>query len=137
MLLRIHIALPTAVLHLADYISACYRHLNFNRFLALPIDTPEPKLSPLVQAGTIIIFYIRWVVSDSMAWVEMVHSESGSYITVDVNVLKQGNSLGIHFKEEFVADKYQVSTIFFFLSCHQINIRNFIFDSAGLLPKRH
>lgn len=77
-----------------------------------------------------------WVVSDSMAWVEMVHSESGSYITVDVNVLKQGNSLGIHFKEEFVADKYQVCTIFLFLPCHQINI-SFIFGSAGLLPKRH
>ncbi|XP_046670278.1 PDZ domain-containing protein 8-like isoform X2 [Homalodisca vitripennis] len=45
---------------------------------------------------------------DSMAWVEMVHSETGSYLTVDVSVLKQGNSLGVHFKQEFVADKYQV-----------------------------
>ncbi|KAG8318084.1 PDZ domain-containing protein 8 [Homalodisca vitripennis] len=43
-----------------------------------------------------------------MAWVEMVHSETGSYLTVDVSVLKQGNSLGVHFKQEFVADKYQV-----------------------------
>ncbi|XP_054272610.1 PDZ domain-containing protein 8 [Macrosteles quadrilineatus] len=45
---------------------------------------------------------------DSMAWVEMVHSDSGSYLTVDVSVLKQAGSLGVHFKQEFVADKYQV-----------------------------
>lgn len=45
-----------------------------------------------------------------MAWVEMVHSESGSYLTVDVSVLKQASSLGVHFKQEFVSDKYQVTT---------------------------
>lgn len=73
-----HIALPTAVLHLADYNSACYRHLNFNQLLALPIDTPEPKLSPLVEAGTIYYFILgglfqtvwlgwRWCIQSQVA----------------------------------------------------------------------
>lgn len=43
-----------------------------------------------------------------MAWVEMVHSQSGSFLTVDTIVFKQAGQIGVQFKQEFVADKYQV-----------------------------
>lgn len=48
---------------------------------------------------------------DAIAWVEMVHSQSGSYLTVDTYVLKQSGLIGVQFKQEFVADKYQVCIV--------------------------
>uniref|UniRef100_A0A1B6DL70 Phorbol-ester/DAG-type domain-containing protein n=1 Tax=Clastoptera arizonana TaxID=38151 RepID=A0A1B6DL70_9HEMI len=48
---------------------------------------------------------------DSMAWVEMVHSQSGSFLTVDATLFKQAGQLGLQFKQEFVADKYQVCIV--------------------------
>ncbi|XP_022196528.2 PDZ domain-containing protein 8 isoform X2 [Nilaparvata lugens] len=49
---------------------------------------------------------------DALAWVEMVHSELGSYLTMDISVPKPiSGQFGVSFKQEFVPDKYQVCII--------------------------
>lgn len=51
------------------------------------------------------IFY-----TDRTAWVEMIHSDTATYMTLDVSIVKSPNQqLGIVFRQEFVADRYQVS----------------------------
>lgn len=80
------------------YICHTHRCLNVQCFVPIEVHSINIRWSDICFT----------ILSDSMAWVEMVHSESGSYLTVDISVPKQGNSLGIHFKQEFVADKYQV-----------------------------
>jgi len=45
---------------------------------------------------------------DSMAWIEMVQSGSGQYLTVDLCITKVNNTVGAVFKQKFISDKYQV-----------------------------
>jgi len=52
--------------------------------------------------------------SDDTAWVEMVQSDTATYMTLDVTINKLPNQqLGVSFKQEFVADLYQVSAFHF------------------------
>ncbi|CAH1402067.1 unnamed protein product [Nezara viridula] len=52
------------------------------------------------------------VAIDSSAWIELTHSGTASYLTVDVSVTKQpGPHIGINFKQEFISDKYQVGVV--------------------------
>ncbi|XP_066999590.2 PDZ domain-containing protein 8 isoform X2 [Anabrus simplex] len=49
---------------------------------------------------------------DSTAWVEVVHSDTSSYITVDLTITKTASQqLGIVFKQEFVAERYQACVV--------------------------
>lgn len=49
--------------------------------------------------------------SDNTAWIEMTQSGSANYLTVDVTIHKlPSQPLGITFKQEFIPDKYQVSS---------------------------
>lgn len=51
-----------------------------------------------------------------MAWVEMVNTELGSYLTIDIVVNKvSAGQIGVNFKQEFIPDKYQVSIFFSFV----------------------
>ncbi|XP_034235149.1 PDZ domain-containing protein 8 [Thrips palmi] len=49
---------------------------------------------------------------DRTAWVEMVHSDTSTYMTLDVSIVKSPQQqLGIVFRQEFVADRYQACVI--------------------------
>ncbi|KAE8751360.1 hypothetical protein FOCC_FOCC001931 [Frankliniella occidentalis] len=49
---------------------------------------------------------------DRTAWVEMVHSDTATYMTLDVSIVKSPQQqLGIVFRQEFVADRYQACVI--------------------------
>ncbi|XP_075226255.1 PDZ domain containing 8 isoform X2 [Lycorma delicatula] len=49
---------------------------------------------------------------DAMAWVEMINTELGSYLTIDIAVNKgSAGQFGVNFKQEFVPDKYQVCVV--------------------------
>jgi C-terminal processing protease CtpA/Prc len=62
-----------------------------------------------VNADSFIHF---WNISDSTAWVEMVQSETSSFMTLDIAVFKNPlQQLGILFKQEFVAERYQACVV--------------------------
>jgi C-terminal processing protease CtpA/Prc len=53
-----------------------------------------------------------WDISDSTAWVEMVHSETSSFMTLDLTVIKNPlQQLGIVFKQEFIVERYQACVL--------------------------
>jgi C-terminal processing protease CtpA/Prc len=53
-----------------------------------------------------------WNISDSTAWVEMVQSETLSFMTLDLAVFKNPlQQLGILFKQEFIAERYQACIV--------------------------
>ncbi|XP_021925331.1 PDZ domain-containing protein 8 isoform X2 [Zootermopsis nevadensis] len=50
--------------------------------------------------------------ADSTAWVEMVQSETSSFITLDLTVVKNPlQQLGIVFKQEFIVERYQACVL--------------------------
>ncbi|XP_069677414.1 PDZ domain-containing protein 8 isoform X2 [Periplaneta americana] len=49
---------------------------------------------------------------DSTAWVEMVQSETSSFVTLDLTVIKNASQqLGIVFKQEFIVERYQACVL--------------------------
>jgi len=53
-----------------------------------------------------------WHISDSTAWVEMVQSETSSFMTLDLTVIKNPlQQLGIVFKQEFIVERYQACVL--------------------------
>ncbi|XP_063242954.1 PDZ domain-containing protein 8 isoform X2 [Bacillus rossius redtenbacheri] len=49
---------------------------------------------------------------DSLAWVEMFHSETSSYVTLDLTVRRRSpQPLGLVFKQQFVSDRYQACVL--------------------------
>jgi membrane-associated protease RseP (regulator of RpoE activity) len=53
-----------------------------------------------------------WHISDSTAWVEMVQSETSSFMTLDLTVIKNPlQQLGMVFKQEFIVERYQACVL--------------------------
>ena len=50
-----------------------------------------------------------YIFLDSTAWVELSQSDNVNYMTVDLLITKNSSQqLGIIFKQEFLAERYQV-----------------------------
>ncbi|PSN46043.1 hypothetical protein C0J52_07689 [Blattella germanica] len=98
-----------------------YTHWSFSFYsdpvLELQVESqfqgrPLPQITSIIINQVYYLYYLIFRFADSIAWVEMVQSETSSFMTLDLVVAKHpSQQLGIVFKQEFIVERYQACVI--------------------------